>query len=91
MKSNGRTDVTQGMEEFCSHHKGENNHYCSVISGLHRDIFKACARDYTLASMQMVIFFLAFEFDMLGVYVSGALPLSHKMLWSNCSRTDDRS
>ena len=40
----------------------------SVISGMHRGIYKACTRDDTLATMQMVIVSLAFEFGLKGVY-----------------------
>ena len=39
----------------------------SVISGLHRGIYKACARDGTLATIQMEIVSLAFEFGLKGV------------------------
>ena len=39
----------------------------SVISGLRRGIYKACARDDTLATMQMEIVSLAFEFGLKGV------------------------
>ena len=39
----------------------------SVISGMHRGISKACARDDTLATMQMVIVSLTFEFGLTGV------------------------
>ena len=39
----------------------------SVISGLHRGIYKACATDDVLATMQLTIVSLAFEFGLKGV------------------------
>jgi hypothetical protein len=39
----------------------------SMISGLHRGIYKACACDDTLVSMQTVILSLAFEFGLKGI------------------------
>ena len=39
----------------------------SVISGLHRGIYKACTRNDTLVTMHMVIVSLAFEFGIKGV------------------------
>ena len=38
-----------------------------VISGIHRGIYKACAKDDMLAMMQMPVISLAFEFDLKGV------------------------
>ena len=39
----------------------------SVINGLHQGIYKACTCDDTLASIQMLIVSLAFEFGLKGV------------------------
>ena len=39
----------------------------SVISGLHRGHYKTCATDNVLATMQMTIVSLAFEFGLKGV------------------------
>ena len=53
------------MEDIFSHNKEKTT--TSVISGMHRGIYKACARDDTLVTMQMVIVSLAFEFGLKGV------------------------
>ena len=53
------------MEEILPYSKRKTT--TSVISGFHRGIYKVCACDATLATMQMVIVSLAFEFCLKGV------------------------
>ena len=65
MESNVQINGTQEMEAIFLAAKEQTT--TSVISGLHWVIYKACARDETLASIQMMIMSLAFEFCLKGV------------------------